>query len=183
MGKGLFPTLRKYATNIDTLITEGTMLNRNDECIHECKVSEKMANVMKAFKYVFVLASATDIERLASIKNASSEAKKTLYVCSNFMASTMKFFTERESSLSRGLFNFSPRMLRLNGLDKIKKKGFVLIAGTSQISGVKKLLKELPIEANRSGRLQTNEGTGRLLSTTEGHRPSANLAEVPLPRL
>lgn len=45
-----------------------------------------MANVMKAFKYVFVLASATDIERLASIKNASSEAKKTLYVCSNFMA-------------------------------------------------------------------------------------------------
>lgn len=105
-----------------------------------------MANVMKAFKYVFVLASATDIERLASIKNASSEAKKTLYVCSNFMASTMKFFTERESSLSRGLFNFSPRMLRLNGLDRIKKKGFVLIAGTSQISRVKKLLKELPIE-------------------------------------
>ena len=146
MGKGLFPTLRKYATNIDTLITEGTMLNRNDECIHECKVSEKMANVMKAFKYVFVLASATDIERLASIKNASSEAKKTLYVCSKFMASTMKFFTERESSLSRGLFNFSPRMLRLNGLDRIRKKGFVLIAGTSQISCVKKLLKELPIE-------------------------------------
>jgi ribonuclease J len=37
-------------------------------------------------------------------------------------------------------------MLRLNGLDRIKKKGFVLIAGTSQISRVKKLLKELPIE-------------------------------------
>ena len=91
MGKGLIPTLRKYATNIDTLITEGTMLNRNDECIHECKVSEKMANVMKAFKYVFVLASATDIERLASIKNATSEAKKTLYICSKFMASTMSF--------------------------------------------------------------------------------------------
>jgi ribonuclease J len=44
-----------------------------------------MANVMKAFKYVFVLASATDIERLASIKNASSEAKKTLYLCSKFI--------------------------------------------------------------------------------------------------
>jgi ribonuclease J len=146
MGKGLIPTLRKYATNIDTLITEGTMLSRNDECIHECRVSEKMANVMKAFKYVFVLASATDIERLASIKNAALEAKKTLYVCSKFMASTMKFFTERESELSHGLFNFSPRMLRLNGLERIKKSGFVLVVGTSQISRVKKLINELPIE-------------------------------------
>ena len=146
MGKGLIPTLRKYATNIDTLITEGTMLNRNDECIHECKVSEKMANVMKAFKYVFVLASATDIERLASIKNATSEAKKTLYICSKFMASTMSFFTERESEQSHGLFSFSPCMLRLNGLKRIKNKGFVLVTGTSQISRVEKLLKELPIE-------------------------------------
>ena len=146
MGKGLIPTLSKYATNIDTLITEGTMLSRNDECIHECRVSEKMANVMKAFKYVFVLASATDIERLASIKNAALEAKKTLYVCSKFMASTMKFFTERESELSHGLFNFSPRMLRLNGLERIKKSGFVLVVGTSQISRVKELINELPIE-------------------------------------
>lgn len=146
MGKGLIPTLRKYATNIDTLITEGTMLNRNDECIHECKVSEKMANVMKAFKYVFVLASATDIERLASIKNATSEAKKTLYICSKFIASTMSFFTERESEQSHGLFSFSPCMLRLNGLKRIKNKGFVLVTGTSQISRVEKLLKELPIE-------------------------------------
>ena len=146
MGKGLIPTLRKYATNIDTLITEGTMLNRNDECIHECKVSEKMADVMKAFKYVFVLASATDIERLASIKNATSEAKKTLYICSKFMASTMSYFTERESEQSHGLFSFSPCMLRLNGLKRIKNKGFVLVAGTSQISRVEELLKELPVE-------------------------------------
>lgn len=122
------------------------MLSRNDECIHECRVSEKMANVMKAFKYVFVLASATDIERLASIKNAALEAKKTLYVCSKFMASTMKFFTEREWELSHGLFNFSPRMLRHNGLERIKEKGFVLVAGTSQISRVEELLKELLIE-------------------------------------
>ena len=122
------------------------MLSRNDECIHECRVSEKMANVMKAFKYVFVLASATDIERLASINNAALEAKKTLYVCSKFMASTMKFFTERESELSHGLFNFSPRMLRHNGLERIKRKGFVLIAGTSQTSRIEEILRVFPIE-------------------------------------
>ena len=58
----------------------------------------------------------------------------------------MKFFTEREWELSHGLFNFSPRMLRHNGLERIKEKGFVLVAGTSQISRVEELLKELLIE-------------------------------------
>ena len=58
----------------------------------------------------------------------------------------MKFFTERESEQTHGLFSFSPRMLRLNGLERMKKKGFVLVVGTSQISRVEELLKELPIE-------------------------------------
>lgn len=48
LGKGLFPTLKKYATNIDVLITEGTMLKREDKCIHEREVSRKMASVMQA---------------------------------------------------------------------------------------------------------------------------------------
>ena len=72
MGKGLIPTLSRYATDIDILITEGTMLSRDEECIHEREVSRKMAGIMDAFKYVVVLASATDIERLeAKIGRAS----------------------------------------------------------------------------------------------------------------
>lgn len=95
MGKGLIPTLKKYATDIDVLITEGTMLKREDKCIHEHIVSYKMQNVMKAFKYVFVLASATDIERLAAIKQASIDAAKPLCIWSLFMKKTMAYFTER----------------------------------------------------------------------------------------
>ena len=146
LGKGLFPTLKKYATNIDTLITEGTMLNRNDECIHEYEVSERMAGVMKSYKYVFVLASATDIERLASIKNASEKSRKRMYVCSKFLISTMRFFTEHESELSHGLFSFSPRMYGRKYLGRMKRRGFVLVAGTSQISQVAGMLKELPVD-------------------------------------
>ena len=146
LGKGLFPTLQKYAMNIDTLITEGTMLNRNDECIHEYEVAEKTASVMKSYKYVFVLASATDIERLASIKNASEKAKKRMYVCSKFLISTMRFFTEHESELSHGLFSFSPRMYGRKYWGRMKKRGFVFVAGTSQKSKVANLLKELPID-------------------------------------
>jgi ribonuclease J len=146
LGKGLFPTLQKYATNIDTLITEGTMLNRNDDCIHEYEVAERMASVMKTYKYVFVLASATDIERLASIKNASEKTKKRMYVCSKFMISTMSYFTEHESELSHGLFSFSPRMYGRKYWGRMKKRGFVFVAGTSQKSKVANLLKELPID-------------------------------------
>ena len=146
MGKGLYPTLKKYATHIDTLITEGTMLNRQDECIHESKVANKMANVMQAFKYIFVLASATDIERLASIKNASIEAKKPMYVFSKFLVSTMKLFTKLESESSHGLFDFTPRLFKQNYLNRLRNRGFVLITGTSQMSRIAELLKELPID-------------------------------------
>lgn len=146
MGKGLFPMLRRYATDIDVLITEGTMLGRKDKCIHECEVSRKMASVMQAFKYVFVLASATDIERLASIKVAAENVKKPLCILSSFMKRAMKFFTERESSLSRGLFSFAPLYYTDKLYDKLKRKGFTIVVGTSQADKVKKLLDRLSQE-------------------------------------
>ena len=144
MGKGLFPTLKKYATDIDVLITEGTMLKDDDKCIHEYEVSQKMASAMQAFKYVFVLASATDIERLATIKEAAKRAGKPLYIWSLFMKRTMGLFTERESKLSYGLFAFTPLFYRERLYRKLKRKGFAMIVGTSQIDRVRELLDNLP---------------------------------------
>ena len=146
MGKGLIPTLKKYATDIDVLITEGTMLKREDKCIHEQIVSYKMQNVMKAFKYVFVLASATDIERLASIKQASIHADKPLYIWSLFMKKTMAYFTERESKQSKGLFSFHPLFYKDRMLKKLKQTGMTMVVGTSQMARVKGLLDKLPQE-------------------------------------
>lgn len=146
MGKGLLPMLRRYATDIDVLITEGTMLKRKDKCIHECEVSRKMESVMQAFKYVFVLASATDIERLASIKMAAENANKPLCILSLFMKRTMELFTVRDSSLSRGLFSFAPLYYTDKLYDKLKRKGFTIVVGTSQADKVKKLLDRLSQE-------------------------------------
>ena len=146
MGKGLIPTLKKYATDIDVLITEGTMLKGDDKCIHEHVVSYKMRNVMKAFKYVFVLASVTDMERLASIKQASVDADKPLYIWSLFMKKTMAYFTERESKQSKGLFSFEPLFYNDRVLKKLKQKGMTMVVGTSQMARVKGLLDKLPQE-------------------------------------
>lgn len=146
LGKGLIPTLKKYATDIDVLITEGTMLKREDKCIHERIVSYKMQNVMRAFKYVFVLASATDVERLAAIKRASIDAAKPLYISSLFMKKTMEYFTERESKLSKGLFSFEPLFYNDRMLKKLKQTGMTMVVGTSQMKRVKGVLDKLPQE-------------------------------------
>lgn len=146
MGKGLFPTLKKYATNIDILITEGTMLKREEKCIHEREVSQKMASVMQAFKYVFILASATDIERLSSIKEAAQKAKKPLCIWSVFMKRTMAFFTERESKVLRGLFSFTPLFYTEHLYGKLKRRGFAMVVGTSQKEKVRGLIQKLPQE-------------------------------------
>lgn len=146
MGKGLIPTLKKYATNIETLITEGTMLKRDDKCIHERDVSLKMGNVMRAFKYIFVLASATDIERLAAIKEAANKAGKDIYVCSKFISQTMAFFNEQEGKLSRGLFSFCPKFYNQRLFRSVKRNGMVMISGTSQNDHVKQLIKNLSQE-------------------------------------
>ena len=143
-GKALIPVLKRYATDIDILITEGTMLSRDVKTIHEREVLRKMASVMDAFKYVVVLASATDIERLASIKEAAKKANRQLYICSKFMKTTMSIFTEREAKLSKGLFEFHPKYVSDNPKNPaLQKNGFVLVTGPTHLAFVKKLCEEL----------------------------------------
>ena len=101
---------------------------------------------MKAFKYVFVLASATDIERLAAIKQASIDAAKPLYIWSLFMKKTMEYFTERESKASKGLFSFEPLFYNDRMWSKLKQTGMTMVVGTSQMDRVKVLLDKLPQE-------------------------------------
>lgn len=141
LGKGLIPTLKRYATDIDVLITEGTMLKREDECIHEREVSRRMASVMAAFKYVVVLASSTDIERLAAIKEAATQSNKPLYINGGYMNRTMKIFTEREAVISKGLFEFHPKFVKFDDpkLPAMRKRGFVLISGVNQLAQVEEI--------------------------------------------
>ena len=145
LGKGLMPTITHYATDIDVLITEGTMLGRDDNCIHEREVSRRMSQVMKEFKYVVVLASSTDIERLAAIKNAAHVAKKGFYISNQYMRKTMSIFTRREASNSKGLFSFHPKFMTSASPQTLdmQKKGFVLVVTAAQLDCVKKLCEGL----------------------------------------
>ena len=147
MGKRLYDVLKINARNIDVLITEGTMLGRQEECVHECVVSRKMACVMQAFKYIFVLASSTDMERLAAIKEAAKKAKKGLYVCSGMMLEMMRLFTKQQGRVSKGLFEFHPHFYsEKTSLELLKNDGFVMVVGVSQLERVEELCDKLPEE-------------------------------------
>ena len=72
LSKGLIPTIQKYIGQVDVLLIEGTMLARKNETIlTETELSRKAIKLMEEHKYVFVHCSSTDMERLASFKNAT----------------------------------------------------------------------------------------------------------------
>ena len=144
LGKGLEKVLRAYAKDIDVLITEGTNLKKPEKCIHESEVSSRMSHVMRAFKYVFVLASSTDIDRLAAIKEAAKSAHKNLYINSAYMKETMRIFTERESKVADGLYEFHPKFATERSLDKMKREGFVLVTGVSKVADVESMREYFP---------------------------------------
>lgn len=74
LSKGLLPTIRKYIGQVDILITEGTMLRRQDEQVwSEAEISLNAQRLLKEHKYVFIHCSSTDMERLASFKNAHTK--------------------------------------------------------------------------------------------------------------
>lgn len=144
LGKGLEKVLRTYARNIDVLITEGTNLKNPNTCIHEHEVSRRMSYIMQAFKYVFVLASSTDIDRLAAIKEAAKKTHKQLYINSAYMKETMRIFTEREAFASNGLYEFHPRFAGEKNFARMKNEGFVLVTGVGKLDEVELMRMQLP---------------------------------------
>lgn len=146
MGKGLFKTLNVYAKNIDVLITEGTMLNREDKCIHEAVVAKKMAAVISAFKYVFVLASSTDIERLASVQAAAKEAHSPFYASSSMFTGAMEIFTKREGDkVKGGLFKFESKLYsQVSQVNSLKRTGFTMVTSVNHFDKIMELKQQLP---------------------------------------
>lgn len=141
----LAATLAAHATGIGTLIIEGTMLNRPDPCITELQVSDQMAQVMSQRKYVFVLCSATDIDRLAGVQRACRLAGKPFYAGSKFLMTTMRLFTRRAGGHSE-LFRFKPVLYDYEDqrmVAAMRHSGFVLALGAGASGIVWHWLQEL----------------------------------------
>lgn len=68
--------------HVDALITEGTLLFRGvgAEPVPEIELQKEFKKYIDQYKYVFVLCSATNFDRMSSVANALSPGK--LFVCS-----------------------------------------------------------------------------------------------------
>ncbi len=105
LGKGLMPTLEKYVGEVDVLITEGTMLSRMSEQMRtENQLKLEAAKLMKQYKYVFVVGSSTDMERLASFHKATPKGRH--FVCDRYQKNVLDIFTAT-SGQRKDLFDFS----------------------------------------------------------------------------
>ena len=144
LSKGLIPTIKKFIGRVDLLIIEGTMLARKDETIlTESALSHKAAELMKKHKYVFVQCSSTDMERLASFKNATrsmfpfrpllaDEYQKDILDLFSATAGTKKSSAGKESSCFKfgTVYTYNDCNIKLK--DWMLNNGFTMFVRTSK---------------------------------------------------
>lgn len=149
LGKGLIPTIEKYIVpqNIDVLITEGTMLSRKNETVKsEPELQQEAITLMKNYKYVFVLCSSTDIDRLATFYQASQRTGRS-FLCDGYQKEMLDIFTGTSGKKSP-LYRFDKAYFYSHGraeqLKTVKKSGFCMLVRPKHYDMIQELSEILP---------------------------------------
>lgn len=147
LGKGLIPTIRKHIGQVNFLITEGTMLSRNNEKVpSEYDLQLKAKQIMKQYKYVFILGSSTDIDRIATFHKANP--RKRLFVCDSYQSEVLDVFTENSGSYS-DLYKFTDLSVFPDPTLKaaMLEKGFAMMIRNNSSQGQYAKFTKLMIDA------------------------------------
>lgn len=153
LSKGLLPIIQKYIGQVDALIIEGTMLAQKDETIlTERALSQKAVELMKEHKYVFVHCSSTDMERLASFKNATrSMFPKRPLLADEYQKDILALFSETAGKKSPcfdfgKIYTYSEKNPKLKAW--MQEKGFTMFirASASFNRLLDLILPMLPVE-------------------------------------
>lgn len=115
--------LRNYATDIDYMICENTNLNRDEMRMNsELELKEKAEKIMLDNKYVFVLCTTTNIDRIKTFYDANPWGR--LFVCSNFQKSLLDIVNDRYA----GFFNYPKPLYYDDNIDALmEERGFCMI--------------------------------------------------------
>ncbi len=98
--KGLIPTLKSYAKNIDYIISEGSNIQRPNATIQtEQELQKDFELHFRNNKYNFVLASSTNIDRIFALYHASKNAKRC-FVCDSYQTNILKIVSENHKHFS-----------------------------------------------------------------------------------
>lgn len=131
-GKGLLPTINSYIVHckIDVLITEGTMLSRDDSrLMSENELKYKAIDIFRKHRNLFVMCSSMDADRLASFYQAAQEVDK-MFVVDGFQWKVLETIGNTLGTKSI-LYRFPKRRYYENHMDTIRNaaqtNGFVSI--------------------------------------------------------
>ena len=98
-GKIVIPRLNSLHGLVDVMITEGTNLSyKNPVVTSEYLLAEAAEILMERYRYVFVICSATDIDRLAVFHKASVRKKR--FLCDAYQMSLLETAAKYGSSLT-----------------------------------------------------------------------------------
>ena len=129
-GKAVIPMLEKYVGQVDVLIIEGTSLsNDRVHSIDEGQLQKEARKLLSAYKYVFVLCSSTNIDRIASFHEATPLGK--YFLCDKYQKDIIdiaKKYGEEHSSL----YSFNKALVYGKNLkDKVEQRGFCMVVRSS----------------------------------------------------
>lgn len=124
-GKGLKQVLDKYITKTDALVCEGTTLNRNEKKNEtEMDLSNRIEQVLKNNKYVFVVCSSTNIDRIAGFCSVVPKGKYC--VCDKYQYSIIEYI-RRVAGDKSPLYKFKKMLYFDKNLEhKMEEQGFCM---------------------------------------------------------
>lgn len=123
-GKALPKILEKIG-KVDCLITEGTTLSRTgDAPMTEYELLQKVKDYMNRYKYVYVLCSSANLERICAISKAIPRGK--YFVCDRHQKALLDRIEHHWGDLSPLFRNLKVTVYGDNILDRLKQRGFLM---------------------------------------------------------
>ena len=124
-GKGVKALLEKYVKKVDALVCEGTTLNRAEaKCETENDLKNRIKKVLEENKYVFVVCSSTNIDRLAGICSVVPRGKYC--ICDKYQLSVIDYVRNHAGHRS-SLYRFNKVLYYSENLDdKMLDRGFCM---------------------------------------------------------
>lgn len=113
--------------NIDLLITEGTTLTRqtNEDTWDEERVKQELKRLYSKYKYVFVLASSTNLDRLQIVSDQVERGR--YFIVSRFQKQLMELAEKLDECVFQKPLYYSDFLK-----DKMRKRGFVMVINSSE---------------------------------------------------
>ena len=119
------PKILHKIGKVDALIIEGTTLSRPDsEPMPERELQQKVKEYMAQYKYVYVMCSSTNLERICALSKAVPRGK--YFICDRYEKKLLELIEHHWGEIS-GLFSdLKKTVYGDNILDKLKAQGFLM---------------------------------------------------------